>query len=114
MLDYRSLLYGPIYDRLGVPATIVTQGGATIELTVRNLTAPSTISGIGVDFQAFKPSAIARLYELEGADLAEDVVGGELTMDAHTWSIKSFEYVASPNGNSDGEVRLILKDDLDV
>lgn len=115
MLDWGAMLYAPIYNTLGIPATINTAGGSTLTVTVINLTGPSTISNtIGVDFQAFKPAANIRMSDLAGLELVDELPGGEITMDGKSWSIKSYEYIASPNGNSDGEVRLILKDDLDV
>lgn len=114
-LDYESLLWGPTYDVLGVPATLTTAGGTTVELTALNKTAASSFNnGIGVDFQAFRPAALVRMSELTTVDDFADLVGGELLMAGTTWSIKSYERVPSPNGIADGLMRLFLKDDLNV
>lgn len=113
-LDYQELLYDPIYQVLGVAATLTTSGGDESTVTVLNLTKPSSFGNIGVEFQTFSPAVKIRMSEVVALSLQDDVLGGELTVDGKTWSIKSYEYNASPNGNSDGEVRLILKDDLNV
>lgn len=114
-LDYANLLYTPVYDTFGIPATINTAGGQLLNVTVINLTVASSISNtIGVDFQAFRPSASVRMSELPGLVLQDELPGGEIEMAGKSWSIKSYEYIASPNGINDGELRLILKDDLDV
>jgi hypothetical protein len=103
LLDYQALMYAPVY-------------GDSIAITIVNKTAPSPFAGFGVEFQAFKPSAMVRMAELLTANLVpiDDILGGELTMDGKTWSIKSYEHVPSPVGVNDGELRLFLKDDVDV
>jgi hypothetical protein len=116
LLDYQALMYAPVYDTFGQAATLATTGGDSIAITIVNKTAPSPFAGFGVEFQAFKPSAMVRMAELLTANLVpiDDILGGELTMDGKTWSIKSYEHVPSPVGVNDGELRLFLKDDVDV
>lgn len=116
MLDYQALLYAPIYEQFGQAATLTTTGGDEITLTVQDKTAPSSFAGIGVEFQAFRPTALVRMAEIAAAGITpiDDVQGGELAMSGKSWSIKSFEYVPSPAGIDDGELRLILKDDLNA
>lgn len=107
-IDYQSLLYDPIYQMLGVDVTLTTVDDAEISLTVLNLTKPNSFSGFGVDFQTFQPSVKIRMAELSDLSPQDDILGGELAMDGETWTVKSYEYNASPNGNSDGELRLLL------
>lgn len=114
-VELQQSMYAIVYATWGIPATLTTASGTEIELTAKNETIPSTINGFGVDFQAFKPSAKIRVSELP-ADLVmeEEIKDGTILMSDKTWSIKSFEYVPSPNGIADGEMKLFLKDDLDV
>lgn len=107
-IDYQSILYDPIYATLGIPIVLTTVGDEEKSVTVLNLTKPSSFSGFGVDFQAFQPSVKIRMSELSDISPQTDLVGGELSMDGKSWRIKSYEYNASPNGNSDGELRLLL------
>lgn len=106
-----------VYDTWSVPASLSTVNGATIALTAKDMTVPSSINGFGVDYQAFKPIARVRVSELPDLVLEDELVGGEFTIGGKTWSIKSYEPVATPNSifnSSDGEINLILKDDLNV
>lgn len=113
-IDYQSLLYDPIYQILGVAVTLTTVDDQEVSLTALNLTKPSSISGLGIDFQAFQPAVKIRMSELSGLSLQDDVLGGELELDGETWDIKSYERNASPNGNSDGELRLLLSRQVQV
>lgn len=107
-IDYQSLLYDPIYQTLGIEVTLTTVDDQDVSLTALNLTKPNAFNGFGVDFQTFQPAVKIRMSELSGLSLQDDVLGGELAMDGDTWTIKSYEYNASPNGNADGEMRLLL------
>lgn len=115
-VDYQALLYGPVYETFGQAATLLTVNGDEVSLMVCNKTAPSSFVGHGIEFQAFRPTALVLMSQILAANLTpiDDIQGGELTMDGKTWSIKSFEYVPSPVGIDDGELRLILKDDLNA
>lgn len=113
-IDYQSLLYDPIYQTLGIEVTLTTADDQELSLTALNLTKPSTYTGFGVDFQAFQPAVKIRMSELSGLSLQDDILGGELLMDGETWEIKSYERNASPNGNSDGELRLLLSKQIAV
>ncbi|HET7375055.1 MAG TPA: hypothetical protein VFK30_00015 [Anaerolineae bacterium] len=120
-IDWQTQLYDPIYTSdICVDATIITTGGDELAVRAKNATQTSSYSGPGgiVDFQAFRPSALVRMAQLFNLNpdlvIQDDIQGGQMTMDGKTWSIKSYEYVASPAGNSSGELRLILKDDVEL
>lgn len=113
-IDYQSLLYDPIYQTLGVAVTLTTVDDQEVSLTALNLTKPSSFNGFGVDFQTFQPAVKIRMSELSGLSLQDDILGGELLMDGETWDIKSYERNASPNGNSDGELRLLLSKQIQI
>src|SRR5512139_2960128 len=98
MIDYQALLYGPVYEQFGQAATLSTINSEEIELTVQDRTAPAPFVGHGVEFQAFRPTALVRMAEIIAANITpiDDIQGGELAMGGKSWSIKSFEYVPSP------------------
>lgn len=121
MIDFQTQLYNPIYNSdLCVDATIITSGGDELPVRAKNNTQTSSFSGPAgvVDFQAFRPYALVRMAQLLNLNpdlvVQEDIQGGQIVMDGKTWSIKSYEYVASPAGINSGELRLILKDDVDL
>jgi hypothetical protein len=117
MLDYQATLYHQVYDiAFGQPATLITTGGDSVAITVVNRTAPSPFLGVGVEYQAFKPLARMRMADVLANNLSpvDDIIGGELVMDGTTWSIKTTENIPSPVGVNDGELALILKDDVDL
>jgi len=116
-MDYQALLYNPIYETLGVDATLITSGGDEYEITAQDRTVPTTASIQGAfEIQTFKPYALVRMAEIVGLGItvADDVLDGELTMSGRTWGIKSFEYRPAPTGINEGEVRLILDDTPNV
>lgn len=121
MIDFQTQLYNPIYNSdICVDAVIITTGGDELAVRAKNNTQTSSFSGPAgvVDFQAFRPIALVRMAQLLNLNpelvIQDDIQGGQITMDGKTWSIKSYEYVASPAGINSGEIRLILKDDVDL
>ncbi len=127
-IDYSALLYDPVYNALGVPATLtiltdeivfqqnvfqsnVFSGGLmTAMITViddtrakTNVSGPLEVRGVG-------PGAFARVPELteKGADRAY-YDGSSLTFNGQTWIVRSHELRGSPNGEDQGQVRFLLK-----
>jgi hypothetical protein len=116
LVDYQATLYAPVYNTFGQCAVLTTNGNKDFVFTAVNKTAISPFLGVGVEYQSFKPSARLRMADVIHYDITPktDLVGGQLMLDGKAWSIKSFEFHPSPVGVNDGELQLILKDDLFV
>lgn len=112
---WNASLLDPIYrSQIAVDATLITVGGdevPAVRVIDKTVAAP-ILGGGGVDFQAFRPFAMLRMSDVarNALDVQADLFGGQLTMNGKTWLIKSYEYVPTPNGVPDGELRLILQD----
>ena len=112
MLDYSSLMYGPVYAELGVPATL-TAGAAVISLTVIDDTRPKTVSTsatAGGEVRGVGPGAFAQITELTAKGIARDAyMDAILSFNGRNWAVRSYEITGNPNGEDKGEVRFILK-----
>ena len=117
MHNYQTLLYDPVYEEFGQLASLTLRGSnSAISVTVNNRTKPSSFAGFnGVEFQAFKPTALVRMAEIGTLGVtAEQIQGGHLIMDGTRWAVKSYEYEPSPVGISDGQLRLFLHSDAET
>ncbi|MBZ9760666.1 hypothetical protein LB553_07210 [Mesorhizobium sp. CA8] len=110
-MDWQALLYNPVYSSLGVPATLTLCGGFPINLTVLDKTAPKTISFKGVDVLDIGPAAAVRATDLADIDPA-DLRDAELTMNGRCWRVVSHQPSPAPTGEGQGEILLLLSDDL--
>lgn len=109
-MDYAALLYGPIYDALGVPATLTLPGddGEVIELTALDKTAGVEV-GSNVEVKTVEPGAVVRRSDLADVTLA-DLRGAELELNGVTWTVRNHMLKPSPKGEADGEVVLLLEE----
>jgi|TARA_R110000782_G_scaffold30776_2_gene76353 hypothetical protein len=109
-VDFSSLLLNPIYDLLGVPATLTPFGaGAAVSIVVLDKTAGIDISG-QMDMMALRPAAIARLADLSALGVAiTDVDGGSITFNGSTWRIDMHFKKPTPDGA--GELMMFLMDE---
>jgi hypothetical protein len=116
LLDYQATLYSPVYETFGQCAVLTTTNNKEVIIKSVNKTAVSSFMGMGVDYQSFRPSARVRMADIIFNNITPktDLVGGQFMLDGKVWSIKSFEFHPSPVGVNDGELQLILKDDLFV
>ena len=99
-MDYTVVLLNPIYDALGVPASLTPNGaGATaVPITVLDKTATIEVSE-EFDVHSVRPAATARVRELTGAGVAAgDLDGGTLAFSGRTWRIDSHRLKPSPDG----------------
>lgn len=105
-IDYQSVLYDPIYQALGVSATLVSAGGASASVTVIDGTSGIVTSDkLGVE--TVRPIAYVRTKELSDNSIsAEDLPDSELTFNGSTWRVKASRPRPSPTG--EGETMLIL------
>jgi hypothetical protein len=110
MIDYSALLYDPIYDVLGVPATL-TAGASAVDLTVIDETRPKTRTEGGVETSSVGPGAFVRIPELVANGVARsDWIGATLTFNGRIWIVREAPVQGSPNGEDLGEVRFLLKE----
>jgi hypothetical protein len=110
MIDYGALLYDPIYDVLGVDATL-TVGVSEIELTVIDETRPKTRTEGGVETSSVGPGAFVRIPELVEKGITRDQwIGAVLTFNGRNWIVREAPVQGSPNGEDLGEVRFLLKE----
>jgi hypothetical protein len=113
VFDYTSILYGPVYSSLGVPAvlTLDDSAGTTIDLTVIDKTAGEDVSQGQIALQTIRPVAYVRANELSQNHVAYDqgdLEGSMITFNSNTWRIESHQPKPSPGGEGDGEIMLIL------
>ena len=102
MIDFDTLVFGPVYGTFGQPA-VLTIGSARYDLVVIDNTKGVTVDDGGmIGVQTIRPAADVRRSALVRLGVAfDDLVDGELAFGGETWRIKSFV----DNGN---ELRLIL------
>jgi len=116
-IDYQEKLFDVAYDRMGVPATIVTTRRKRHDVTVIDKTAQLTYPSFGpVEVTTFKPAAMVRMKEILDLDLSlrDDIKDGQLVMNGKIWTIGNWEPHPTLNGIDDGEALLLLRDDADV
>jgi streptogramin lyase len=110
-LDWKSLLYAPIHQILGESATLYPVGsGSPVAMTVLDKTGGIEVSdGSGVDIGTVRPAAVLRKHELTNAGLTNaDLEGATLALNGKFWLVKSWFPRPAPNGETDGEVWLIM------
>lgn len=109
MIDWQASHYDPIYNTLGVPATIASAGGQSAAVTVIDKTAGLPITDPRTQIDTIRPVADVRARELEAVGIAvSDLPEGQIVVNEQTWRIKSYLPKPSPAGEFDGEIRLIL------
>jgi len=110
MIDYSALLYDPIYDVLGVPATL-TVGATEVALTVVDDLKPKVEASGGLQTRGVEPGAFARMPELSALGVAiNDCIGAVLAFNGRSWTVRNFDLRGNPNGEDAGEVRFLLKE----
>lgn len=110
-LDFSALMHDPIYQTLGVPATL-TQGESEAALTVIDNTRPVTINTVGnpAEVRTVGPGAYARVQELTAQGITRaQYIDAILAFNGRTWTVRSYEFTGNPNGEDYGEVRFLLK-----
>ena len=111
MIDYSADLYDPVYEAIGVPATLTPVGTAgEIALTVIDDTRPKRqASGGGVEVSSVAPGAFARMPELVANGIVPDEFeGAVLTFNGRSWIVRNHEMGGNPNGENFGQVRFLL------
>jgi hypothetical protein len=110
MIDYSADLYDPVYEVIGVPATLNAGTAGEVVITVIDDTRrKASVSG-SIEVSSVGPGAFARVPELIGKGIArDDYDGAVLTFNGRTWIVRKHELLGSPNGEDLGEVRFLLK-----
>ena len=110
MIDFRSMLYDPVYAEIGVPAQFIS-GEIDASISVIDDTRPKQLpAGSFADVRSMGPGAFARIPELVAAGITQDDwMDASLTFNGRDWTVRSYELRGSPNGESQGEVRFLLK-----
>jgi hypothetical protein len=107
-MDFQSLLYDPIYDAIGVSASLTSSAGTSASVTVLDKTAGVAV-GTNSLVETVKPACIVRAAELASNNIARaDLSNGNITFNGATWRIKGTQPRPSPNGEADGEYLLFL------
>jgi hypothetical protein len=108
MIDWQTH-YDPIYNTLGVPATIASAGGQSATLTAIDKTSGVSIPDPRTQIETVRPVARVRARELgQVGILVSDLTEGQITFNGQTWRIKTYQPMPSPGGEADGEIMLIL------
>lgn len=107
MIDFNSDLYDPIYNWKGVAATI-TVAGNDVALLVIDETDGIAIPGNAI-VETVVPACRVRMKELIDNNISTaDLADGSISFNGNAWRIKSHRPMPNSNGESDGQVRLIL------
>lgn len=118
MIDYATLLYGPVYAIQGVPAvlTLTDTAGTEVDLTVLDVTSGMAIDGaqggrkrFTAEVETVEPAAMVRQTELTEKSIAlADLDGASIAFNGKTWFIRNHGFRPSPNGEAEGEIALFL------
>ena len=109
-IDYSALLFDPVYEILGVPATLTAGMAGEIELTVLDETRAKTTFSGNIAVSGVGPAACARVPDLTAKGVTRDDYDGSiLIFNGRTWVVRKHEMLGSPNGEDLGLVRFLLK-----
>ena len=115
-MEISDLLYGPLYASFGAPAVLTLRPDAPgIPITAIDRTEGVEVSASGsIDVLTIKPAAMVRMSELtELGVMLADLDGATLLLNGRVRRIDSHMLKPGPQGDSAGEVYLILSDEDD-
>jgi hypothetical protein len=100
-----------IYDsEIAVDATLQIGDDDPIAVRAMDKT-EGVIVGEDQGVQTISPVAVLRMSTVTAAGLtAEDLDGGTLTIDGKAWTVNAHRYKPTPEGETKGELVLLLKD----
>ena len=114
MTDFWQVnLYDKVYNSpIGVSATIASSGGQSGSIRAIDKTDGIAITDARTQIDTIFPVAMVRARELQTLGiLVSDLPEGSIVINGATWRIKSYRPVSSPEGETDGEIMLILLSD---
>ena len=91
MIDFSSLLYAPIYQAFGVPATFTCLYGDRVELTVIDQTSGVEVANSSsFEIKTIRPAVTIRATDLtaKGFDAA-DLEDAQLVLRDRAWRVKA-------------------------
>lgn len=107
-MDYRALLFGPMYATWGVPAVLSLDAG-TFDVTAIDRTTGAALAG-PVMVETVRPHAVLLRGDLDDQGiLLGQLDGGTVALNGKTWRIMGHQSRPSPNGEAEGEVALMLE-----
>ncbi|TIX27306.1 hypothetical protein [Mesorhizobium sp.] len=112
LVDFDVLLYEPAYTVFGEAAvlTLDDTAGTTLDLTAIDETAGVEVLE-GPQVSTIRPCATVRTTELAEKGIAvADLPGAGLTLNGKSWTVYSHQYLPSPKGEAQAEVRLLLEE----
>ncbi len=115
-MEYAALLYDPIYETFGVPATLTPDrpDATSIAVTVIERTT-STDASEEFELDTLRPGAFVRRRELDQAGIAPaELDGGTLVFGGRTWLIDAHAARPGPDGESAGEILMHLTEAPDA
>lgn len=107
-MDYRALLFGPIYAAWGVPA-VLQLGTGTFDISA--IDRATGVSLVGpVTLETVRPHALVLRGDLDDLGVTLDQLdGGSIALNGKSWAILAHQSKPSPNGEAEGEVALMLE-----
>ncbi|MBZ7921658.1 hypothetical protein LAC81_07670 [Ensifer adhaerens] len=113
MIDYGSLLFGPIYGTLGVEAVLTLADTAETQVTVTLIDKTGGLPvGPNVEIGTVVPGATVQVADLAAVGVTvEQLDDAHVSFSGRTWRIASHHPKPVPSGEADGEQVLILEAD---
>lgn len=108
-LDWKALLYDPVYAVLSVDAVLMIDSNEH-EFKVMDKTAPVEV-GENIETLTFFPYCTVRAKDLLDADVDLDELDDQvITFNGKSWKIKNHQVNQAPTGQAQGEIRMTLEE----
>lgn len=110
-MDYRSVLYDPVYQIEGVGAKLTLASGQVFDgLTAIDKTAGVQLPGPLAEVETLRPVASMLVGDLLDTGIDPDALDdATLELNDRVWKVNSTRYMPSPAGQADGEIYLLLE-----
>lgn len=109
-IKFAELLYRPIYDRLGVDATLVLNGviypppGSNL-VALDKTEGIEIVMGMGIGLETMKPICEFIIGDLLALGITPNMLDdGSVTLNSRNWKILSHRLNPTTSGTSDGTV----------
>jgi hypothetical protein len=121
MIDWDALLFAPVSATFGVDVTFILADDPSpfpLSLRVLDMTGGAstgliggTVNGRDMAMDTIRPAADVRAAALTANGVTvSDLLRSTLTMNGRDWIVKSFIPLPAPNGEGQGEYRLVLEE----
>lgn len=108
-INFSDLLYGPVYQTLGVPIDFALADDRLVSITGLDKTAGVEVTAGDLEVQTVRPAAVIRMADLIEQDVApNDLMNAICQINGTSWKVRSYFPKPSPSGEADGELYLIL------